>query len=71
VIGSANQDVRSKELNEENVLGILDPRFGAELERVFLSDLQRSREIQLDEWRRRGIWERLKERFFVLLAEQY
>jgi cardiolipin synthase A/B len=71
VIGSANQDVRSKELNEENVLGILDPRFGAELERVFLSDLERSREIQLDEWRRRGIWERLKERFFVLLAEQY
>jgi len=71
VIGSANQDVRSKELNEENLLGILDARFAAELERVFLSDLERSREIQLDEWRRRGAWERVKERFFVLLAEQY
>jgi len=71
VIGSANQDVRSKELNEENLLGILDPDFGATLQRAFLEDLERSREIRLEEWRRRGVGERFKERLFVLFAEQY
>jgi len=71
VIGSANMDVRSKELNEENVLGILDHGLGERLERVFLDDLAQSREIVLDEWRKRGLHHRLLERFFVLFAEQY
>jgi cardiolipin synthase A/B len=71
VVGSANQDVRSKELNEENLLAILDPGFGAALEQTFLEDLERSREIRLHEWRRRGAAERFKERLFVLFAEQY
>lgn len=71
VIGSANMDVRSKELNAENVLGILDEDFAAQLERSFCADLARSREIRLEEWRRRGLAARLRERFFVLFSEQY
>lgn len=71
VVGSANMDVRSKELNEENVIGILDRGFGEQLERTFFTDLERSREIQLDEWRQRGLWQRFLERFFVLFVEQY
>lgn len=71
VVGSANMDIRSKELNQENVLGILDEGFGRQVEATFLADLQKAREIKLPEWRRRGVWPRVKERASVLFAEQY
>ena len=71
IVGSANMDIRSKELNMENVLGILDAGFAAELESTFLKDLEKSHEIKLDEWRRRGPWERFKERVCALFQEQY
>ena len=71
VVGSANMDVRSKELNQENVLGILDKGLGRQLQETFLSDLQKAEEIDLDAWRKRGPWERAKERFCAAFAEQY
>jgi cardiolipin synthase len=71
VVGSANMDIRSKELNLENVLGILDEKFALQAEASFLRDLEKAEEIQLDEWRKRGLGARLKERFCVLFAEQY
>jgi cardiolipin synthase len=71
VVGSANMDILSRELNEENVVGVLDETFGATLERTFERDLERSREIRLDEWRRRGFGARLLERVVALLEEQY
>jgi cardiolipin synthase len=64
-------DIRSKELNQENVLGILDEGFGAEVQETFLADLEKAKEITLAEWRRRGLWEKVKERVSVLFAEQY
>jgi cardiolipin synthase A/B len=70
VIGSANMDVRSKELNQEGVIGILDGPFGEQARRTFLEDLERSREIRLEEWRRRGLARRLNERFWVSFLEQ-
>ncbi|HUF51803.1 MAG TPA: phospholipase D-like domain-containing protein [Longimicrobiales bacterium] len=71
VVGSANMDIRSKELNEENVLGILDTTLAAQLEATFLQDLENSREIDRVEWRRRGLHRRARERLCVLFAEQY
>jgi cardiolipin synthase len=71
IVGSANMDIRSKELNMENVLGILDAGFAAEMEATFLEDLKKSREIRPDEWRRRGPWERFKERVCAMFEEQY
>jgi cardiolipin synthase A/B len=71
VVGSANMDIRSKELNQENVLGILDEGFGRQLEASFLADLEKAKEITLPEWRRRGVWARVKERASALFAEQY
>jgi cardiolipin synthase len=71
VVGSANMDIRSKELNEENVLGIRDQAFAAELERTFLADLENAKEIDRVQWRRRGIGARIIERICVLFAEQY
>jgi phosphatidylserine/phosphatidylglycerophosphate/cardiolipin synthase-like enzyme len=64
-------DIRSKELNQENVLGILDQGFGREMEATFLADIARAKEITLPEWRRRGLWPRITERLSVLFAEQY
>jgi cardiolipin synthase len=71
IVGSANMDVRSKELNQENVLGILDHGFARQVETSFLADLKRSAEIRLADWRRRGVGSRLKERAAALFAEQY
>ncbi|HET7276433.1 MAG TPA: phospholipase D-like domain-containing protein [Longimicrobiaceae bacterium] len=70
VVGSANMDVRSKELNQENVLGILDPAFAAEVENTFLRDLERAREIHRDEWHRRGAFARVREKLSLLFEEQ-
>lgn len=70
VVGSANMDVRSKELNEENALGLLDPGFAAQLEERFATDLRETREIRLEEWRGRPLSARLLERSCELFAEQ-
>jgi len=71
VVGSANMDIRSKELNQENVLGILDEGFARQIEDTFVADLKKAEEIRLQDWRRRSVGARLKERAAALFAEQY
>lgn len=71
IVGSANMDIRSSELNQENVLGIHDEGFARQLEETFLADLGKAKEITLAEWRGRGAWPRVKERVSALFAEQY
>jgi cardiolipin synthase len=71
IVGSANMDIRSKELNIENVLGILDAKLAAQIEASFVRDLERSKEIVGAEWRRRGFGQRVLERLAVMFAEQY
>ena len=71
IIGSANMDIRSKELNQENVIGLLDQDFAAQVESSFLADLEKADEIDLERWRRRGLSSRIKERLWVTFAEQY
>ncbi|HVR71512.1 MAG TPA: phospholipase D-like domain-containing protein [Vicinamibacteria bacterium] len=71
VVGSANLDIRSKELNEENVLGILDPGLAAAIERSLLADFERSSEFVLERWRRRRLTHRVLERLTGMLAEQF
>ncbi|MEX1183619.1 MAG: phospholipase D-like domain-containing protein [Gemmatimonadota bacterium] len=71
IVGSANMDIRSKELNEENVVGILDAPFAMQMEEAFLRDIGRAREFDRGVWRRRGFGDRLLERICVLFAEQY
>jgi cardiolipin synthase len=70
IIGSANMDIRSRELNLENVLGILDEGFAGEMERAFLDDLEHADEITLEEWNSRPGWGRVGEAFWKLFAEQ-
>jgi cardiolipin synthase len=71
IVGSANLDIRSKELNEENVLGVLDESFGADVEATFRKDLAASREIKLAEWKKRGPFQRFNEWASSRFAEQY
>jgi cardiolipin synthase A/B len=71
IVGSANLDERSMELNEENVLGVADSDFALAIERGVTDDLLRSREILLEEWRKRSVFRRGLERFCKVLIEQY
>jgi cardiolipin synthase A/B len=69
VVGSANLNVRSRELDHENVVGLLDAALGRRLEEDFARDLGRAREIRLEDWRRRGWWQKLKERVCSAMAQ--
>jgi cardiolipin synthase len=71
IVGSANLDERSMELNEENVLGVADADFALEIERGVTEDFARSREILLEEWRKRSLIRRGLERVCKVLIEQY
>ena len=59
VMGTTNMDNRSFEHNDEVNVAFRDrgvtARVGADLEK----DLRSSREITLDAWRRRPVWEKL------------
>jgi len=67
-VGSANLDSRSLRLNFE-VNGVsTDPAFVARVEAAFHAEIARSREIRLDEFRRRGRLERAGESFAHLFA---
>ena len=71
VVGSANMDERSMEINEENVLGISDQKFAESIERGMQEDFARSREILLEDWKRRSLFRRAFERIAKGLIEQY
>jgi cardiolipin synthase len=60
-VGSMNADNRSLSLNEETVLMMLDSGAAGTLDRQFLSDLDFSDEIKLEEFRRRPFLDRVKE----------
>jgi len=60
-VGSMNFDNRSMAFNNEANLDVLDPKFGAEMDSVFMDDLKYSREITLPEFEKRGVTERVLE----------
>jgi cardiolipin synthase A/B len=60
-VGSTNFDSRSFKLNDEANLNIYDRDFARLQMEIVGRDLERSRRITLDEWRRRPLTERLLE----------
>ena len=58
VVGSTNFDNRSFGLNDEVNLALVDRAVASRLAEVFAMDLSGSRAITLEEWNRRGIFER-------------
>ena len=61
-LGSMNADNRSLSLNEETVLMMLDEGVARTLEQQFHDDLGFAKEIKLEEFRKRGAMDRLKEK---------
>ena len=71
LVGSANMDERSMEINEENLLGIGESEFARSAAEGMEKDFTRSREIELEAWRRRPLHQRVLEKAAKVLIEQY
>ena len=54
-VGSMNFDNRSLSFNNESLLVALDRNVGAQMDSIFIDDLTRSKEIKLDEFRKRPL----------------
>ena len=65
-VGSSNLDYLSFVHDDEANAVIVGRDFGQQMEDLFQLDLSHARSIELEEWNRRSIRERLKERFFSL-----
>jgi cardiolipin synthase A/B len=61
IIGSANFDNRSLELNDELNVAVFDPALARRLKEDFERDLQRSKKLTLDEWRSRPLPEKARD----------
>ena len=70
IIGSPNLNSRSRQLDEENALGIYDPAFGATLTTTFFNDLKQARRLSLEEWQRRNPLQKMFETFSQILDQQ-
>jgi cardiolipin synthase len=70
VVGSTNFDNRSFGLNDEVNLAAFDPRLAARLREDFERDLGNSRQVSLEEWRKRPLFERGYEQVGRLLERQ-
>ena len=70
IVGSANLDFLSLRRNDEGNVGILDEGFGKRMICVFEEDMESSIEIKEEEWGKRPLSERMKERFFVLFKRK-
>lgn len=58
VLGTTNLDHRSFGLNDEINMAVLDPQLAATLRVQYEQDLAQSKRVTLDEWKKRGVWER-------------
>jgi len=67
-VGSMNFDNRSLAFNNESNLVVLDTAFGRQMDSLFLDDLRYAKEMKLDEFKRRSIWEKLVEKGATLLS---
>jgi cardiolipin synthase len=68
-IGSSNFDDRSFEINDEITLGMMDAALARDLEAIFERDRQECIEVEIESWRRRGRWHRLKDNTVYLFNE--
>jgi cardiolipin synthase len=67
-IGTMNADNQSMAFNNESNLLVLDKTFAASLEKLFMEDLEHSKEITLDEFRKRPLYWRPVEHGAHLVA---
>ena len=70
VIGTTNIDNRSFEHNDELNVALLDGSVAERLLVDYRRDLDDSREVTFDEWRRRPLWEKIAGPFIWILERQ-
>lgn len=70
VVGSTNIDNRSFGLNDELNVASVDPALAARIRADFENDLKQARRITIEEWRKRGLFERVVSWFGWLLERQ-
>jgi len=68
-VGSSNFDDRSFETNDELSLSIADEALALRLDAIFERYVQRAHEVDLERWKRRGWWHKMKDNAFYLLNE--
>ena len=71
IVGSANFDNRSFELNDELNVAVFDRGVAARLRQDFEKDVQRSKKLALDEWRSRPLHIRAREKGWSLFGELF
>jgi cardiolipin synthase len=69
-IGTSNFDNRSFALNDENNLCVMDRAFAGQWAQVFFKDLADCDRVELQEWRDRGVLNKLKEMLSSILRSQ-
>jgi cardiolipin synthase A/B len=68
-IGSSNFDDRSFETNDEITLSIKDEALARRLDAIFEKYVPRAIAVDLERWRKRGLWHKAKDNAFYLLNE--
>jgi cardiolipin synthase len=71
VIGSANFDNRSFELNDELTVGVADPELAAALTRDFEQDVARSTRLAAGSWEDRSLLQKSREVFWSFFGELF
>jgi len=71
VVGSANFDNRSLEMNDELSVAVFDPALNARLESDFEKDLAVSKKIDLDSWRSRPVPARARDWLWSYFGEVF
>jgi cardiolipin synthase len=67
-VGTMNFDNRSMVFNDETMLVALDPKFGQQLDQIFLEDLKYAQEMKLAEFRKRPWTAKLMEQASVVFS---
>ena len=71
IVGSANLDNRSLELNDELSVAVFDRALAARLRADFEQDLTRSKKLNLEEWRSRPFHIRGREKLWSFFGEVF
>jgi cardiolipin synthase len=71
VIGSANFDNRSFELNDELTVAVQDGDLGQALTRDIETDIRNSTKLEAATWRERPVWQKLREWFWSYYGELF
>lgn len=71
IVGSANFDNRSLELNDELNAAVFDEGLAARLRADFGKDVQRSQKLELESWRARPLHIRAREKLWSLFGEVF